>query len=290
MTAAASPTAPHRAARRWIATVLLVIVLAGLGAYGWHWHADRSYVGSTAAASLTWTCWNGIFWTDPDTGIKWWAGEDRRVIEGPIESATSGITKDQSGLPIRNATGSIHFDTRETATFTSAAGGHLPLTLPGARTGPVLLRRLRHLVRRLVVVTVAVLIVGAGLVGYRWWWHKNEAFVGTTVAADLELSCGYTDFWIDPDTGNRWEVEEADNSRVSVLAVMDASANPSTGHIPGTVHFNNTERATFTSDGATTATLDRTDPKPNRFTTCTSAISRPARPWSDHSVARRSAP
>ena len=25
-------------------------------------------------------------------------------------------------------TGTIHFDTRETATFTSASGGHLPLT------------------------------------------------------------------------------------------------------------------------------------------------------------------
>ena len=62
--------------RAFLAGILLAVVLAGLATYGWRWQADRSYVGSTTRIDLTWTCFNGIFWTDPDRDVRWWAGQD----------------------------------------------------------------------------------------------------------------------------------------------------------------------------------------------------------------------
>lgn len=111
--------------RRTIVTsAALVVVLLGLAAYGLRWWSAHAYVGSTQRVELTWDCGNGIFWVDPASGTKWWAGHDP-VMVGRIESAPR-----QPGriISTKTAAGSMHIDSSDTAVFTSDAGGTMPLT------------------------------------------------------------------------------------------------------------------------------------------------------------------
>lgn len=120
------PTGQSRV-RQLAALGLLLVLLGGLAVYGWQWHADRSYVGSSQRVELRWDCGNGIFWTDAGTGIKWWAGHDP-VMTGAIETAPRDAPDRTDPISMKHAAGTVHFDTRETATFTSDAGGTMPLT------------------------------------------------------------------------------------------------------------------------------------------------------------------
>jgi hypothetical protein len=122
---AGTATRPEGGVRRAVMTVLLVVVLGGLAAYGWAWHEDRSYVGSSQPATLTWTCYNAIFWSDPHTGIMWWAG-DSPAASGTIETSNDGQAS--SVMRVKHAAGVVRFDSRETATFTNDRGATMPLT------------------------------------------------------------------------------------------------------------------------------------------------------------------
>ena len=106
--------------------------------------------------------------------------------------------------------------------------------------------------RRLVVAAVAVLIVGAGPFG--WWWHQNRAFVGTTVPATVTWNCWNHISWTDPGTGNQWLLEDG-QSQTAILA-----PDPSIPSATGTVSFDTTDRATFTSATGAIVTLKRANP------------------------------
>lgn len=107
--------------RRQATVVLLGIAVAGLALYGWLWHADRAYVGATRRVSLTWQCWNGIVWTDPDSGVRWLA-----TPPVPLGVGLETAPRDPQG-PTKHADGHLHFDTREAATFTSDGGASMRL-------------------------------------------------------------------------------------------------------------------------------------------------------------------
>jgi hypothetical protein len=40
----------------------VVVALAMVGLVTWRWQRDRSYIGTTTAITLDWSCWNDIFW------------------------------------------------------------------------------------------------------------------------------------------------------------------------------------------------------------------------------------
>jgi hypothetical protein len=113
-------------ARSIVAAVLLTVVLAGMATYGWRWQADRSYVGSTTRVDLTWTCFNGIFWTDPDRNVRWWAGQE------PVTTGIETRDRDQAGagspISTKHARGILRFESRDTATFVSDTGVSMAFT------------------------------------------------------------------------------------------------------------------------------------------------------------------
>jgi hypothetical protein len=115
--------APERG-RNWLrvglATTLALLLLVIGTHFAWNWYEDRSYVGTSEAVTIKWDCANGLFWTGP-AGHRWWAGHDP-VPTGELDTAPP--TNDDI-LPTRTATGTMHYDTRMTATFTSDAGGTL---------------------------------------------------------------------------------------------------------------------------------------------------------------------
>jgi len=99
-------------------------VLAGFGIAAWATrpHAP-DYSGQTRTASFDFDCLNGIFWGDPSSNCRWWAGHDPAI---PSDFDTSPATPGQP--PVHHATGTLRFDTPTQATFTSDAGGELVLT------------------------------------------------------------------------------------------------------------------------------------------------------------------
>lgn len=74
---------------------------------------------------LTWDCFNGIAWPHERTKHDyWWAG-GQPVAHGEILTPLP-----KGGVPgLQNyvATGTLHFDSRAKAIFTSDAGGKLPM-------------------------------------------------------------------------------------------------------------------------------------------------------------------
>lgn len=125
-TAASGAGASSAAGRRRtiVTSAALVVVLLGLAVYGLRWWTSHAYVGSTQRVVLTWDCGNGIFWVDPASGTKWWAGHDP-TMAGRVETAPR-----QPGpiISVKTAAGSMHIDSSDTAVFTSDAGGTMPLT------------------------------------------------------------------------------------------------------------------------------------------------------------------
>jgi hypothetical protein len=127
--------------RSWLRVALLVAVgltLVAGAAYGLWWRADRQYVGTEVAATLTWgECLNGIGWTDPSNDAGWSAGHDI-VVQGEYESEPVRVRSGQPGSgsdrPVRGvihtSVGTIHFDSYDHATFTSRKGGTMQLTRP----------------------------------------------------------------------------------------------------------------------------------------------------------------
>jgi hypothetical protein len=106
-----------------VAAVVLVLLVGAV--LGWHrWRSTR-YVGTSIGVTLSWTGTNDILWTDADNGNVWWAGHDPRP-HGVVEGAASAAQP--SDCTARHwATGVVHFDDETHATFTSDAGGTLPL-------------------------------------------------------------------------------------------------------------------------------------------------------------------
>ncbi|MGZ4681697.1 MAG: hypothetical protein ACXV8G_04485 [Acidimicrobiales bacterium] len=122
---------PPDSRRNWLCIGLasvLVCLLLGIGAnWTWSWYQDRSYVGSSERVTLDWDCTNGISWTGP-AGHRWWAGHD------PVPTGTLDTAPTTPGTPdYHHATGTLHYDSRMTATFTSDAGGTLTFTRQPSR-------------------------------------------------------------------------------------------------------------------------------------------------------------
>lgn len=101
---------------KWVILVVLLVGLLAASAFGVDWWRDRSYVGSSRRVTLTWTCWNLIFWQG--SGHQWWAGQSPHPT-GTIETRTPD--------PVHYASGTLRFATPKTATFTSDAGGRLTM-------------------------------------------------------------------------------------------------------------------------------------------------------------------
>jgi hypothetical protein len=98
-----------------IAAVALIVLVA-IG-FSW-WRDDVHYVGATRRVELGWECSNGIHFDGP-AGTRWWAGHNP-ITSGTIETTDPAIHSHHEG------TGTVHFDSAETATFTSDAGGTMP--------------------------------------------------------------------------------------------------------------------------------------------------------------------
>ena len=109
--------------RRVVVIVVVAMTLLVL-AFGWRWWSDRSYVGTAQRVALDWDCWNGIVWIDAGNGVRWWAGHDPLIV-GTVETAPR-TANNVNG--IKHATGTIRFDTVDTAVFTSDRGGTIALT------------------------------------------------------------------------------------------------------------------------------------------------------------------
>jgi hypothetical protein len=111
--------------RRVLMAVVGVVVLILAVIVAWRWRADRASVGTEAPAALTLgMCLNSVGWTDPSTGIRWWAG-NWPVVEHNLETELRHL--DDRNSIVGTATGTVRFDSYETATFTSTRGGTLPL-------------------------------------------------------------------------------------------------------------------------------------------------------------------
>ena len=107
-----------------LVAVLGFVLLAGWGIGSWVSgpHAP-DYSGQTRAASFDFDCSNAIFWGDPNSKYRWWAGESPTL---PSDFDTSPPTAGTP--PYHHSEGTLHFDTPTQATFTSKAGGQLILT------------------------------------------------------------------------------------------------------------------------------------------------------------------
>ena len=103
------------------------LLLAGAwGVSAWVGPKAPDYTGRTVAAHFDFQCTNDLFWRDPASGYQWWGGDPAPV---PAKFDTSPTTPgDLAGLPYHHARGTLHFDSAKTATFTSDAGGRLPMT------------------------------------------------------------------------------------------------------------------------------------------------------------------
>ncbi len=77
------------------------------------------YTGQTRSVTLTYSCTNAIFWTDPGSDHRWWAGESPVL---PVDFPTSA-----GGESVLVA-GELHFDSATRATFSPDSGGELPMT------------------------------------------------------------------------------------------------------------------------------------------------------------------
>ncbi len=125
-------------------SVLLVVALAGAVVL---WRS-RGRAGTSERVRLEWTCANFIFWPMPDPagGVGnemvmggapgggddiWYAGHDP-VTRGPIQTGQGPSWIDP---PRRWADGTLRFDTDDTATFVSDAGGTMAMRRepPGPR-------------------------------------------------------------------------------------------------------------------------------------------------------------
>ncbi|HEY7939467.1 MAG TPA: hypothetical protein VID05_06515 [Acidimicrobiales bacterium] len=111
-----------RRKRTW-EPVLLVLLLAVLGVAGWRRWGPPAYVGTSEGVTLMWSCTNGIAWSASPGGAYWWAGQKPvahgRLVTGPSPGTETG------GIVEERATGRLHFDSRNGATFRSRAGGTL---------------------------------------------------------------------------------------------------------------------------------------------------------------------
>ena len=103
-------------ATKWIVLAALLIGLLVASALGVDWWTDRSYVGTSKRVTLTWTCWNLIFWRGNE--FQWWAGQSPHPA-GNLETRPRGS--------VHYAAGRLRFATLRTATFTSDAGGRLTM-------------------------------------------------------------------------------------------------------------------------------------------------------------------
>jgi hypothetical protein len=130
---AADESVADRERSFWRRHVVGIVALAGLvltGAWAvssWALTARApDYTGRTVAAHFDFQCTNDIFWVDPASGYRWWAGDPAPI---PAKFDTSAPTSgDLAGLPYHHAQGTLHFDSSKTATFRSDAGGRLPMT------------------------------------------------------------------------------------------------------------------------------------------------------------------
>ena len=115
-----------RKIQRW-EVVALVLALFLIGAAAWNHWSGPGYVGTTRRVTLHWTCQNAIFWSEKDQDFQWWASGTRKS-QGRITTGESTLKDPDSGEPQpREASGSLHFDTRDRATFRSDAGGTMPM-------------------------------------------------------------------------------------------------------------------------------------------------------------------
>ena len=117
---------PRRQFKRAAEVVLLgVILLAGTN---WGWR-EFGHVGREQQITLSWECSNGIQWTD-GSGRRWhvttkdrFGGDSSRLqpmnAPAPGQSQGPGFTK--------VAKGTIHFDSRDEATFRSDTGGSIQM-------------------------------------------------------------------------------------------------------------------------------------------------------------------
>ncbi len=126
--------AERRTVARRAAALAAVVVLVGVGVAGWRWRDDRRYVGTNALATITWgQCLNAISWTDPATGVSWWAGHDIQAV-GAWESETPRARLVENPWAFRTvlhrSVGTVHFASYDRAIFTSRTGGTLGLVRP----------------------------------------------------------------------------------------------------------------------------------------------------------------
>jgi hypothetical protein len=131
--------------RRVALSALVAVILLVGGAAGARWWHYRSYVGTSRQTILQWGCVNDIFYEDTSRTYDWWAalvGQKRRRLEwwagrpkasGPIETAEP--KPQQRGFALHEARGRIHFDSLTKATFTSDAGGTMPMVREPASSG-----------------------------------------------------------------------------------------------------------------------------------------------------------
>jgi hypothetical protein len=121
-TALPPPPGLLRRKRTW-EVVALVALLGVLGVAGWRRWGPPAYVGTSRRVTLTWGCTNGIALPATPGGASWWAGQmpvaHGRLVTGPSPGTETG------GIVEERATGRIHFDSRNGATFHSDAGGTL---------------------------------------------------------------------------------------------------------------------------------------------------------------------
>ena len=109
--------------RRTIRLLVSAAVVVSIGALWLHWEDDRSYVGSTERATVTWLCANEIFWTDPTSGVRWSAEPGDNIGQTALVAGPGTELSDlPDSSPVHHALGAIHFDSRDAATFTSDAG------------------------------------------------------------------------------------------------------------------------------------------------------------------------
>jgi hypothetical protein len=124
----------------WLGAIV-VLALIGGGIEGSRLWSDRSYIGSTRQTVLDWQCSNAIFWPQAASGRRWWAG-DNPVVTGHVATSSSTPTHD---LPLYHASGRLHFDSYNVATFTSDSGGKMilhrqhgrPFAAADCRLGPL---------------------------------------------------------------------------------------------------------------------------------------------------------
>jgi hypothetical protein len=111
-------------------TVLLATVLLGLAAwFGVPWYRDRSYVGTTTAATIEWTCFNHVYWTDDERRVRWDAvQEDDREDRLDTLTALDGTTARGYYSQLHRVTGTMRFDGYADATFIGPTGSELRFT------------------------------------------------------------------------------------------------------------------------------------------------------------------